>query len=254
MKKIKVILVDDERYCTETLAMQINGLGMDVEILAKFNDSVDALAFISTTAFDLLFLDIEMPKMSGFDLLSRLGEFHFDVVFTTAYDRYAIKAFRYSALNYLLKPIDDLELRKSFELHARNKEKHLNRELFSHFLGLLSGDANVSGRVAIPVDDGYEFIKVDDIIRCEADNYYTHLITTDGSDKLVCRTLKEVTNLLKSSGFVRIHQSHLVNPAHIRRISRRDGGTVITIDNQALRVSKVYRPAFLQLVARISKL
>lgn len=254
MTDIKVILVDDEFPCTETLAMQIIALGLDITILKKFNDPVEALTYISNNEFDILFLDIEMPEMSGFSLLSQISKFNFDVVFTTAYNQYAIEAFKYSALNYLLKPIDDDDLRDCFNMWLQKKDKTLNSEQFSYLISLIDKHNNLPKKIAIPISDGYEFVDTDMIIRCQADNYYTHFIMKETKDLLVCRTLKEVETLLKPFGFIRIHQSHLINLDHIKKFSRNDGGTITSSDEARLSVSKGYKNEVTNLLEKLNKL
>jgi two-component system LytT family response regulator len=253
-KPIKVVLLDDEMPCTETLAMQISDLEIDVDILAKFNDPLKALDFIRSNQFDILFLDVEMPEMNGFTLLSMLPEIDFDVVFTTAYNQYAIKAFKYSALNYLLKPIDDDELCSCFKMWTNKQTKVLDPDQLKNLLALLDERDQQYDRIALPISDGYEFIDIRQIIRCQADNYYTHIHLLTGKEVMVCRSLKEVEHLLKSSGFLRIHQSHLINPVHILKYSRQDGGSITMADETRVSVSKSYRPQLLGHFDKIQKL
>ena len=254
MTEIKVVLLDDEIPCTETLAMQINGLDLNINIIQKFNDPVEALAYITNHDFDILFLDIEMPEISGFGLLNQINNFNFDVVFTTAYNQYAIEAFKFSALNYLLKPIDDDELHDCFTMWQRKNNKMLNKEQFSYLISLIDQHNSTPKKIAIPVSDGYEFINTEMIIRCQADNYYTHFLMTNEKDILVCRTLKEVEALLKPFGFIRIHQSHLINPTHIKKFSRQDGGTILTSDDVRLSVSKSHKNEVISLLEKLNKL
>lgn len=254
MNEIKVVLIDDEIPCIETLVMQIEDLNLNVKIVAKFNDPDLAMSFLSTNSFDILLLDIEMPGISGFELLNQLPAFTFDVIFTTAYNQYAIKAFKYSALNYLLKPIDDDELRDCFHSWLQKKEKNLNSKQFNHLMELLEVRSSKPDKIALPNSDGYEFIDTSEIVRCQADNYYTHFLMSDGKDLMVCRTLKEVELLLRPFGFIRIHQSHLVNPSHIKKFSRQDGGTIITSDSTVLSVSKGYKPELMKIFDQVSKL
>lgn len=251
---IQVVLLDDEHPCTETLAMQIADLKLNIEIVAKFNDPIQALDFIKHNRFDILFLDVEMPEMNGFKLLGQLDHFNFDVVFTTAYNQYAIKAFKYSALHYLLKPIDDDELRSCFSMWYEKKQKFLGAEQFRHFLNMMDRPKTNFSRIAIPVSDGYEFIDIDQIIRCQSDNYYTYFYMIGSKELLVCRTLKEVEALLKPSGFIRVHQSHLINPAHIKKYSRHDGGRITMSDYTSVSISKSYRLELTNHLDKLSKL
>lgn len=239
---VKVVLVDDESHCIQTLTMQIKALDIPVEIVATFNNPVKAYEFISNNSFDLLFLDIEMPGLSGFELLSRFSDFHFDVIFTTAYNQYAIQAFRYQALNYLLKPVEDSELSTSFTLWMNKQDKRLGIRQFEMLVRSIDNPGNLGKRIALPVSNGFEFIQTDKIIRCQADNYYTNIFMDDNKSYLICRTLKEVESLLKPLGFIRIHQSHLINTHHITKYSRQDGGAIVTSDDTTILVSKNYKP------------
>lgn len=254
MNAINVILVDDEIHCTETLLMQLQALDSGITVDAVFNHPEEALAYIRKHPFDILFLDIEMPAMNGFELLNQVSNTDFDVVFTTAYDQYAIRAFQYSALNYLLKPVDDNELSTCIQNWIRKKEKQLNRAQFSFFQELLQQKQHSMPKIALPVTDGFEFIEIRDIIRCQADNYYCHFIMKDGKDQLVCRTLKEVEQLLKPLGFIRVHQSHLINPEYIRKFSRADGGVITTADGAQIGISKNYKAMAGNLLDQVYKL
>ena len=254
MNTIKVILVDDEIHCTETLLMQLQALDTGITVDAVFNNPAEALSYVRRHPFDILFLDIEMPAMNGFELLNQVGDIDFDVVFTTAYNQYAIRAFQYSALNYLLKPVDDEELHTCIQNWVRKKEKQLNRAQFSFFTEMLQQKQHSTQKIALPVTDGFEFIEIREIVRCQADNYYCHFIMKDGKDQLVCRTLKEVEQLLKPLGFIRVHQSHLINPEHIRKFSRNDGGVITTADGAQIGISKSYKAMAANLLDHVHKL
>ncbi len=251
---IKVVLVDDEKHCTESLNIQLSRLDTPVVVLAKFNDPVSAIAYLKENPCDILFLDIEMPAMSGFDLLNRLNQFTFDVVFTTAYDQYAIKAFQYSALNYLLKPIDELELTACLERWLDKKQKTLQADQFSFMLEMLKNSAKLQTRVALPTTDGLEFIEIAKIIRCQAESNYTHIFLQNNISFLICRTLKDVDSILRPNGFLRIHQSHLVNPQHLKRFVRSDGGYVVMSDDVQLSISKANKQQVLEVVNAIDRL
>ena len=238
---MRAIIVDDEKHATELLALKLRNLNMQVQVVAKFNQPEAAVEFIRMTPFDVLFLDIEMPRMSGFDLLESFAEFHFDVVFTTAYDQYAIRAFRFSALNYLLKPIQEEELRACVLQWQQQKNRHLQRAQYAVFQEQINALLPPKSRMALPTQEGHEIIEVADIVRCMADASYTHFYLKNGQSLLICRTLKEVEQALEPNGFVRVHHSHLVNPAYIRKIVRQDGGYVQMVDNAQVPVTKPKR-------------
>ncbi|GCC52016.1 DNA-binding response regulator [Chryseotalea sanaruensis] len=251
---IKVVLVDDEKHCTESLSIQLEQLDIPTIVLGKFNDPLTAMAFLKENSCDMLFLDIEMPAMSGFDLLNRLNRFSFDVVFTTAYDQYAIKAFQFSALSYLLKPIDEIELTDCINRWLEKKQKTLQTDQFSFMLDMLKNSAKLQTKVALPTTDGLEFIEITKIIRCQAESNYTHIYLQDNISFLICRTLKDVDSILRPNGFLRIHQSHLVNPQHLKRYVRSDGGYVVMSDDAQLSISKANKQQVLEVVNAIERL
>ncbi len=251
---IKVIIVDDETHCIESLSMQLQALEKPVEILAKFNDPRKAVAFLQQGSCDIVFLDIEMPAMNGFDLLNQLIDFSFDVVFTTAYNQYAIKAFQYSALSYLLKPVDNVDLKEVIDRWQQKNQKMLLANQFHFLVDLLKNNSRLQTKVALPTTDGLEFIEIHKIIRCQAESNYTHIYLQDNISYLICRTLKDVDSILRPNGFLRIHQSHLVNPQHLKRFVRSDGGYVVMSDGAQLSISKANRRHVLEVVNAIEKL
>ncbi|MGA0560327.1 LytR/AlgR family response regulator transcription factor [Larkinella sp. VNQ87] len=250
---MKVILVDDEKHATELLELKLRQVNPAVQVLAKFNQPEAALEFMRVTAFDLLFLDIEMPRMNGFDLLEQFAEFHFDVIFTTAYDQYAIRAFRFSALNYLLKPIREEELQQALTGWQQRQTKQLQRTQMSLFQEQLHPTPSLKTRLALPTQEGYEILEVNDIIRCMADASYTHFFLTNGQTLLICRTLKEVEQALEPSGFVRVHHSHLINPAYVRKIVRQEGGYLVMSDQAQVPVTKPKRDWLIERFSTIER-
>ncbi|MEO5910322.1 MAG: LytTR family DNA-binding domain-containing protein [Pelobium sp.] len=250
---IKVVFVDDEVHCTESLQILLKKLNRPVEIIGKFNNPLEALPFIKSNSFDILFLDIEMPGMSGFELLHQINDFKFDVVFTTAYDQYAIKAFRFSALNYLLKPIDENELEECLNLWEKKSNKALSNSQFSFFLEALQNPQKNKSKIALPTTDGFEFIEIDEIIRCQSDSNYTNFYLKNGDKFLICRTLKEVESILQHNGFIRIHQSHLINPQYLKKYLRNDGGNVVMQDGVSISVSKNNKSKIVEIFEQIDR-
>ncbi len=237
---IRAILIDDEKPATEVLEMKLKRLNMSVQILAKFNQPEAAVEFMRVTAFDILFLDIEMPRLNGFDLLQKFDEFHFDVIFTTAYDQYALRAFRVSALNYLLKPIEENDLKDALVSWQQKKIKQLQlpqiQTLHEHLAPKVPPQ-----RMALPTNEGHEIIEISQIIRCMADTSYTHFHLTDGRKLVICRTLKEIEQALEPNGFVRVHHSHLINPHFLRKIVKQEGGYLLMSDGAQIPVTKQKR-------------
>jgi len=250
---IKVILVDDEKMATETLQLQLKKIRKDVEVVAVYNDSQKALAEIPTQDFHILFLDIEMPRISGFELLSKLLPFNFDVIFVTAYNQYAVEAFKYNAIRYCLKPVEDSELVQAISNWEQKQQQVLGKDQFENFFTAYQVANASSQKVALPTADGYQFIPVQNIVRCQSQDNYTHFILNNKETLLICRTLKEVEKILSRRGFIRIHQSHLINPAFLKKYSRSEGGYVVMDNNDELPVSPQRKEAVVQLFEMIQR-
>ena len=235
---MKAILVDDENHCTESLAILLRSNCPEVEIVAKFNRSEEALPRLDQGGFDVLFLDIEMPVYNGFELLNRLTNKSFEVVFTTAYDQFAIKAFKYSAFDYLLKPIDSTELRECVaKLGEKQQQGDLGDQL-AFLRSVLYREQQVPKKIALPTTQGLEYVDISEIIRCESDSNYTRIFKDGENATLICRTLKEVEEILEGANFARVHHSHLINLDHLKKHVRSDGGYVVMSDGSEIGISR----------------
>lgn len=234
---VKIVIVDDEKHCTDILLALIERNYPDYSIIGCFNSATEALSFINKQSFDLLFLDIQMPELNGFMLLDKLKEITFDVVFTTAFDQYAIKAFKYSAFSYLLKPITEKALVDVLDNWEKKKDKIREEQwhLLKEFVGKPSFEAD---KIALPSSHGLEIIEINEILRCRSENNYTVFHIRGGEQLIVSRSLKEVEDILNSHGFVRIHQSHIVNSTCIKSISRKEGGFILMCDGSEVPVSR----------------
>lgn len=249
---IRTVLIDDEIHCTESLDLILQKVAPQAEVVAKFNTSREALAYLQCHQADLVFLDIEMPGMSGFDLLNALSPVTFDVVFVTAYDQYAIRAFSYSAVNYLLKPVDDEELKETILRWDRSRKlSTLQLTMVQEFM---SNRISLKTKVALPTSDGLEFLEISKIVRCESESNYTRIYCADQSRYLICRTLKEVEKVLSENGFVRIHHSHLINPQYMKRFSRQDGGYIQLENGEIITVSRTKKDRLFKLFEHVGKL
>jgi two-component system LytT family response regulator len=234
---LKVLLVDDESHCLETLSWQLSKFCPNVEIVEVCDSAEKAMAVLRKEKIDLTFLDIEMPVMNGFELLQQFKKIPFEVIFTTAYDMFAVKAFKFSALDYLLKPIDKDELIQAVEKAISKRQPILQEQLDILFQNLYQ-HTNASHKIALPAMDGLEFVSACDIIHCQSDGNYTHIFLRDGSKFLISRTLKETEELLTGHNFLRIHHSHTINLDHIKKYVKGDGGYVIMINNNTINVSR----------------
>jgi two-component system, LytTR family, response regulator len=235
---MKAILVDDELPCTESLNILLDSYCPEVQVLAKFNRAQEALPRLNQGGFDILFLDIEMPVYNGFELLNQIPTKNFDVVFTTAYDQFAVKAFKYSAFDYLLKPIDAQELQACVSKLSEKKRQHDLEGQLGFLRSMLIREQQVPQKIALPTTQGVEYVEIAEIIRCESDSNYTRIYQSGSNPTLICRTLKEVEELLDGANFARIHHSHLINLDHLRKYLRSDGGYVVMSDGSEITVSR----------------
>ncbi|TDE18021.1 LytR/AlgR family response regulator transcription factor [Dyadobacter psychrotolerans] len=252
--KYSAVLIDDEIHCTESLALIMAAGVPEINVVAKLNDPVKAVKFLQSHSVDIVFLDIEMPEMNGFELLSKLSDFSFDVVFVTAYDQYAIKAFTYSAISYLLKPVDEDDIRETIDRWLEKKNKSLSISQLHLMRDLLANTNKLKTRVALPTNDGLEFLEIQSITRCESESNYTRIYCSDNSKYLICRTLKEVEKVLQENGFIRVHHSHLINPQYIRKFIRNDGGFIVMDDGQQISVSRTKKDRLFELFANVGRL
>jgi two-component system LytT family response regulator len=232
-----IIIIDDEMHCVNVLKNLITKVHPDYKITGTFSNSIKGLEYLQAHSPDLLFLDIEMPNLNGFALLDKILPIDFDIIFTTAYDQYAIRAFQYSAINYLLKPITEKSIVQALSNWEKRRKK-TNPEQWDLLRHNLKGTVKDLSKIALPTGDGYRIVEIKDIVRCESDNNYTNFFFYDGNKLLICRTLKEIEEMLQDYGFLRMHQSHLINPQFVKGILKRDGGTVIMKDDKEIPVSR----------------
>lgn len=246
---INTILIDDEVDGLEDLRHSIEKYCPDISIVGTFQQPSEAIEAIKMLKPDLVFLDVQMPGMSGFELLQKISPVSFNVIFVSAYDRYAIKAIRFSALDYLLKPVDVDEL---IQAVSRAKER-LGSEGYSLQSALHNAQLH-SGRLeklAVPSSDGIDFLDVRDIIFCKADGCYTHIHLVNRQTKVVTKVLKEFEDILAESGFCRVHNSFLINLSHVKRYVRGEGGYAIMTDNHHVDISRRRKDEFLSSLNRL---
>lgn len=235
---IRAILVDDEVHSLDALTILLNDFCPQVEVIAKCASPQMALDVIKTSEPDLLFLDIEMPGLNGFELLERLENISFKVVFTTSYDQYGIKAIKFSALDYLLKPIDPQELIAAVSKVQSGQQKPTPAQ-YEFLLSQMHHRDQQFHKLALPTSDGYVLISVDQIVFCEANDNYTHFHLKDGKTTTACRTLKEVEEQLSEFPFlIRVHHSYLVNLNEISRYVRGEGGYLVMNEGTSINVSR----------------
>ncbi|MEZ5040678.1 MAG: LytTR family DNA-binding domain-containing protein [Saprospiraceae bacterium] len=235
MRPVNAIILDDEKHSVATLAWKLNKFCPDVAIVAQFTDAPEALEYLQTNTPDLLFLDIEMPRLNGFELLEELKDpISFDVILTTAYDEFGIRAVKANVLDYLLKPIQTQELKAAVEKHRQKR----GRQMEVVASNLPEEPQSKKTRIALATKESIEFVEPDAIILCSSDSNYSMIYLTNGRKKLISRTLKDVEEWLAPHGFFRVHHSHLVNLNHIKEYIRSDGGYLVLSNGQTLPVAR----------------
>lgn len=216
MNPIKALIIDDEITAIKTLSLMIKHYIPDITAVKTTTDPYEGLVLLKNFTPDLLFIDIQMPLMNGFELLKKVPKADFSIIFTTAHDEYAIDAIRFSALDYLLKPIDTDELQNAF---LRFREKRTNQTasepLYNNFMYNLHVRDKKDFKLALPTLQGTFFYKPEDIIRLQGEGSYTKFFFSDKTSLLTTYTIKNYEDILVNYGFIRVHKSHLVNKAHV---------------------------------------
>ncbi len=243
---IKALIIDDEAKARQGLRLVLEKYCPDIEILGLCESPEIGLEKIDELQPDLVFLDVQMPKMSGFDLLDNIPNINFEVIFVTAYDKYAIKAIRFSALDYLLKPIDVDDLINAVQRISNNHRN--NKAQFQSLLSNMNPTTKMLKRLAIPSENEIIMQPINEIIYCEADSSYTTLHIEGGKKIVVSKTLKEFENILPETEFCRIHHSTLVNMAHVVKYVKGEGGYIIISNNSHLNVSRRKKEHFINLL------
>ena len=235
---IKALIVDDEQKARNILHHYIVSFIPEITEI-RLADSVDsAIRELEDFQPGIVFLDVEMPHKNGFDFLVQWKNPAFDVIFTTAYNQYAIQAIRFSALDYLLKPVDPDELKAAVLRHLEKQESvQQKKELFDNLVTNIGKKEVSEFKIAVPSIDGVYFFMVDDILRMEADRSYTHIHLVNRKPFIASKTLKHFEEMLEEFKFIRTHKSHLVNPRHITRISN-DSEFVLLTDGTKAEVSR----------------
>ena len=234
---IRSIIIDDEQHCVRALLSDLQQHCPSIEIADSCSSAKEGIMAIKKLNPDLIFLDVEMPWMNGFEMLEILGDVNFSIIFTTAHDEFAAKAFRISAVDYLLKPIDAGDLKAA----VQKVEKKMNEGSDLHNISNLLRNMRqplTEQKIALPQREGYEFIDVSSIIYCQAEGAYTKVFINDKKAMLISRTLGDVEELLPPEMFQRIHHSSLINLTFISQFMRSDGGYVVLKNGEKLSVSK----------------
>jgi two-component system LytT family response regulator len=245
---IRSIIIEDEEYSRATLNALVTNYCQGIEVIAEAENVQEGVECIKRYDPDLVFLDIEMPFENGFQLFKYFEKVSFDVIFTTAYDDFALKAFRFSALDYLLKPINPEELRDAI---SRVKTHENNSDFNSIRIKTLEYNLdNTFQKIALPISNGLVFIDISDIIRLEADNNYTTVYTSK-EKHVVSRTLREYDDILKDAGFFRVNRSHIINMQFLKNYVRNKQSSIILTDGTELKLANSRKQAFLAQIGQL---
>ncbi len=249
---IRAVIIDDEQHCIDRLSRLLETYCREsIQLTGSFLTLEKSIQGIRELKPEVIFLDVMLGKQTGFDLLEQLGSIPFAVIFTTSFDQYAVQAFRFSAIDYLLKPVDPDDLREAVaKLEEKISKDELSKKMdvLFHNLKTLQGS---SRKISIPTSSGLTFVQVGDIIRCQSDVNYTIIYLKNERKLTVARTLKEFEELLTDYNFYRIHNSHLINLAFIKSYNKGKGGTVIMTDQSEIEVATRRKESFLKKLSEL---
>lgn len=247
---IRSIIVDDEVKSQESLKKILISFCKNVEVLALCQNVASAKEAIAQFKPDVVFLDVQMQRETGFDLLSSLNTIDFDVIFTTAHSEYALQAIKYSAIDYLLKPIDVEDLQRALDRVERKHQVDFSEQVRQLLQNLKIG-APEKFKLTLPTSDGLIFVQASEILYCKASGNYTEIFMQNKIKHLISRPLKEYDDLLSAQNFFRVHHSYLINLSFIKSYVRGEGGYVIMSDDNSIDVSRRKKEAFLERIGTI---
>lgn len=245
---INAIIIDDEKKSRETLNAMLNRHCPSVNVLAHADGVRSGLEAIEMHQPDVIFLDIQMLDGSGFKLLQKVGKINFEIIFVTAFDQYAIKAIKYNALDYLLKPIISRDLILAVKKVEKKKTRSLKDARIKVLLENIKSTEIYPQKIILSTIEKIHVIEVGNIIRCESDNYYTKFFFADGKSLLVSKTLKENEEMLRDHNFIRPHKSHLVNLFYVKSFIKHDGGYIVLSDGSKVPVSRRKREKVVEII------
>ncbi len=243
---LKAIIIDDEQHCVDRIQKLINKHKNSIDLVKVCKNIEDAKVAIDSLQPDVIFLDVQIHEKTGFDLLKQFVDIDFEIIFTTAFDNYAVNAFKFSALDYLLKPIDEDELNKAIEkLKDKASLKDVSKKV-EVLIHNLEEKTEHSKKIAIPTVEGLTFVKVEDIIRCQSDINYTHIFLVGHKKMTVAKTLKYFESLLEQYQFFRTHNSHLINLAFVEKYVKGKGGYILMSEGTHIEVAVRRKDALLK--------
>ncbi|WP_353779458.1 response regulator [Winogradskyella sp. 3972H.M.0a.05] len=245
---LKAVIVEDEKHSRETLKSLLEEFCIGIEVIGLAATVNEAVELIKSKKPDVIFLDIELQTGTGFDMLNQVSHLNFEVIFTTAFEQYAIKAVKFSSLDYLLKPIDLEELQEAVnKAQTKKNQKVYKKQLETLMLNLKEQKPKLN-KICLATSEGFEFIEVHDIIYCKAEGSYTAFILKNSEKLLVSKHLKEYENLLLEQGFMRVHNSFLINLKEVKKYVKADGGYIIMNNNDTVSISRSRKEDFIHIM------
>lgn len=246
MKTISALIVEDEIHNRETLKSFLKEFCPEVQLLDTAANVEEAIQKITHHRPELVFLDIELQTGTGFDVLQKVHHLNFHLIFTTAFEQYAIQAIKFSSIDYLLKPIDIDELVLAVQKAVKQLEQESRQSLFENLLNNLEKSPREAKKICLATSEGIEFIPTDQISHCEANGSYTDFFLTDGRKMMVSKNLKEYENMLTDLNFMRVHNSFLINLEEVKKFVRSEGGYIVMNGDQHVSISNSRREEFLK--------
>jgi two-component system LytT family response regulator len=240
---LKAIIIDDEPDCVALMALQLEQHCPQVQILLQTTKPEEGLQAIQKLEPDVVFLDVEMPRMNGFSLLEQLEDISFCLIFVTAYNEFALRAFRFSALDYLLKPLNITHLCEAVrKAEKRQRIDHRQLDMLRYQLK----EGQYPSKIAVPFQNGVVFVELKELVYCEADSNYTKLILTSGKSYLLSKTLREVQEVLEGRNFLRVHRQYLINLDHIKMYHKGDGSYLVMTGDVSVPVARNQKDRLVQ--------
>lgn len=248
---IKAIIIEDDQVSYQVLKKMLADNFDEIDVVAYAESCKKGIELIKVISPDIVFLDIQMQDGSGFSILEAFDKIDFGIIFVTSFDQYAINAIKWSALDYLLKPVQVSELKEAVTKYKKTNKPTDNSSRHNALKENIKNKKNSPQKIVLPTNEEYHIVSPSDIVRCQSDNYYTNIFLANGKKILVSKTLKEYENLLSDSGFIRTHNSHLINISYIKTFVRLDGGYIVMTDDKIVPVSRRKKNIVLDMISNL---
>ena len=249
---IKSLIIDDEKHCCESLQWQLKKYCPEVDVVAVCQSAETGIQKIEELKPQLIFLDVEMPGMNGFEMLAALPDISFDIIFATAFDKYAIRAIKFGALDYLVKPIDKDDLKTAVDGFLKRSQRDSMKQLSALLTHIRKSNDLSFRKIAFPTQHSVELVPLNNIMSCESSSNYTRVHLNNGQQMLVSKTLKDIEELLDMPPFFRVHHSYLVNLQYAVRYIKGEGGYLVLSNEVSVPVSRTRKEELLKVITHLS--